>query len=423
MAAATALGGSHSNTPPANRKRDFVGIDTLYVGLGVKWDGEDYERLCERLEAAKAAAQDDPGNTAAATIHIGYLPWVVRPTGAKMGGQSGPLFAYQIERAGIVLQFMRRETPSGEMPNVRIQSGALACLSYGSAQTLVVEMREVINALGGDVVFEKVSRVDLYADLEGLEVAEVVAAFHDDRLIGRARRQGDYGNFVLGRRKPTGLVVGSKIVFRAYDKVEELKRDPVKYGMWKQTQWNDDAPDTCTRFEFEIKRETLADFEIDTVEDLERNIGRILAYLAGSRTVRKSWIRFTARRPDRRNSEKERNADWWNRAIDAWYRWTEEDRPAIRTIELNEVDCSALIRQARGCLQSVAAMKYAGISTVSELAQMARDQLAALEETEKRYGRHTPIPFAVEEKRARMKKRVQSTADRPIRLNPKESAA
>lgn len=360
-------------------RRQFVGIDTLAVGFGVRWNRDTLAKLLERLEAGKAAAQesDDP---AEAAIDLAGKKWTVRPAGWRLGAGKGPYIAYAFEREGVVFGLMRRELPLGQTPNVYVTVGSSACLAMGTLEGVIVELRRVLSELGASIEFEKVSRVDVFVDLEGVPVADVATAYIADRMICRARKDAAFGIHRNGRKKWSGIQVGRALMFRAYDKVEELKDQPSKRALWNALEWNDTAPRVVTRFEFEIKREKLAEFEcrgtrklgIDTLDELLANIGPIALYLC------QRWIRFTRGDVDRTNTTRQAHAPFWERVIGAIQRWATNPEPATRNHRPRLADVEGLIRQARGCIESAAALLHRprGVRSLLDLCTFARELLA-----------------------------------------------
>lgn len=388
-----------------------MGVDTLAVGFGVRWKREDLAAFLERLEAGKLAAQesDDP---AEATIDIAGRRWTVRPAGWRLGAGKGPYIAYAFEREGVVFGLMRREIPLGQTPNVYVTVGSSACLSMGTLEGVIVEIRRVLADLGASIEFEKVSRCDVFVDLEGVAIADVAGAYVADRMICRAKKSSAFGLHRNGRKRWEGISVGRALMFRAYDKILELKDQPQKRALWNSLEWNDDAPRVVTRFEFEIKREKLSEFEcrdtgklgVDTLDELLANIGPMALYLS------QRWLRFTAAGVDRRNTSRAPNADFWKRVIDCLKRWATCPVPATRNHRPRKADVEGLIRQARGCIESAAALlsRPRAPKSLLDLCTFARELLADQDKRDREGA--TPHIYA----EAIESKRVSYRARQPI---------
>ncbi len=394
-------------------QRRFVGIDTLAVGFGVTFSREPFDALCARLEAAKVAAQesDDPNE---ASFVLGRRTWTVQPSGWRLGDNGrGPYIAFAIAHEGVVVGMMRRDRPLGpSTPNVYVTVGSSACLSRGSLEVIIMDLRGIINDLGGTIEFEKVGRCDVFVDLEGVQIGDVARAWVEDRVVCRAKKSSAFGLHRNGRKKWQGIQIGRALMFRAYDKIEELKDQPQKRALWNAIQWNDEAPRVVTRFEFEMKREKLSEFEkadgsqgIDTLDDLLFNIGRIALYLT------QRWMRFTRAAVDRTNTSRAAFADFWRRVCDAVQAWTTSAEPATRRFRPKVGDVEALIRQFRGCIESAAALlsRPKAPRSLLDVCQFARELLYDQDKRE----RQGKTPHIYAESIAGKRQRYESRA--PIR--------
>lgn len=91
----------------------------------------------------------------------------------------------------------------------------------------------------------------------------------------------------------TGFTFGSgcssTIYFRLYNKLEQLKRLKIDgsalFNLWKYYNW--DGETNVWRFEWEMKREKLKNFGVETVPDLYRSLNRIYKHIVTE------WMTFT----------------------------------------------------------------------------------------------------------------------------------
>lgn len=354
-------GAESSNTPPANSH--YAGIDTLHIGFGVSWPN-DGDEVFEVLDVAKRAASDDEQLAAGENrVCFGGDFYEVQATG-KGGAQ---YMAYALLGNGIRIYIQHKTEPHGETPNVMVIAGSQYCLMRGGVDALFADVRRRVSSFGGDVLFDKVSRVDLFCDLPQ-DVGTVCEAFSDDRFVTRARDWGLYGE---GRRK-TGVTVGKSIMFRAYDKRHELKGDSVKRATWENVEWDGDVPEHVTRFEFELKREPLKSLQVDGLSSLRERLVSIWDYLTCQ------WLRVAAAGIDRTHTsrvESEALAGFW-RAVQGAYRGVlQKVKDVCRATVRRLVDVDALLRQAWGCMEAAAAVGKVKIHAIDDFMQFAERKL------------------------------------------------
>lgn len=364
-------GGFPSDTPPATLqggvdRRTYTGVDTLGVGFGVVWTEDSFRELAEILDDAKARAADQATEDAP-VVCLGGRAFVVRATGARPV-QGGPVYAWQLEYDGLVVQVMRRPEPSGQTPNVRVQCGAMKCLVSRDLVKLQAELYAVVDGLGGNRSWDKVSRCDWFVDLAGQGVDALTCAYRDDWIVSRAVVGEEYGIHRSGRRI-TGFRLGRKIMLRVYDKLKELQeRSPIKYGPWVEIEWGGEAPEQCTRVEFQVRREKLKTFAVDGLDDLIRRSASILAYLT------QQWVRVTDGPVQRGNTERARLHPIWERVIEG-FRKLGDTLPAVRVDVRGAVRVKHLVSMARGCFESIAALRAQGVAAVDDFAGMVVDLL------------------------------------------------
>lgn len=361
-------GGPLGNTPPSNSQpADYVGLDTLEVGFGVEWP-ENWDRITSSLDQAKKDAADPEASPNLCLMPLGGLLWKVSPKGAA----GGVYMAWQLEAEGVRLLLMNRQTPYGETPNLRIILGSLACLGQGSMVNIKAFCRGLVERLGVVVKFEKVSRVDFMQDQGGVAVKEYVDLFRADQFISRAVKMGEYGEFRMGRRA-TGFTIGADtMMLRIYDKLAELKKDPVKAAAWSGAVWGGKVPGEVTRVEFELKREALKTLEVDTLDDLESKAAAICEYLTTQ------WMRFVVGGVDRTHTTREEVHALWKRVQEGFRQKLGRVCAAVRHIVRGASDVSALVKQAAGCMLSVAAIRGKRVHMLDDLAGFVVDQLYLL---------------------------------------------
>jgi hypothetical protein len=140
-------------------------------------------------------------------------------------------------------------------------------------------------------VRERLRRFDLCADVEGLGHTETF------RWTMRAKKQGEYRvrSYLNGQDHVTGRTFGdgSALMGRVYDKTLELKqmhapdseKTLTEQAAWRAAGWDGMKP--VTRVEFELKREALESFSIETADDLtSERLRELWSYLTGK------WLRY-----------------------------------------------------------------------------------------------------------------------------------
>lgn len=312
----------------------------MTLGYGVAWDPETFASLTSALDDAKARAADPESDTPGFAEWCG---WTVSPTGARLGGAGGPVARYRIERHGFVFLVMARSAPSGETPNVYATASAVACLQHGGLEGAAIEARAMLADLGGSPSFELLSRVDIFADLEGLDVACFNRGAADDRLIGRWRKLAVYWD---GRRA-TGVSAGSgPLVCRCYDKAHEIQNNPTKAAEWARVEWGGKPPETCTRVEYQLRRQVLRQLNVGTVAEFVERRAAVAAYLL-------DWFRLAGSEVDRDHADRAPDAEEWTAVREAFARSKPLPEPAERGLRPGAVNCDHLRAVAVGCLAKI----------------------------------------------------------------------
>jgi hypothetical protein len=193
---------------------------------------------------------------------------------------------------------------NGELPPVRAdllsawlhEMGAEAAAS--EVELLMVEAMFVVPP---EVV---VSRVDVYADVQGWELALTDA----ERFVSRARHRAAH---TVGQRF-TGLWFGSggPVVARLYDKTAEIGRSG---ETWLAERWGERVDERPVwRLEFQFRRRALAEFEAGHPREVIARLGNLWEH--GTR----EWL--TLRQPTGQ-------ADRWRWPLDE--SWTEVQRVVV----------------------------------------------------------------------------------------------
>ncbi len=164
-------------------------------------------------------------------------------------------------------------TPKDRIPAIRVQPRAE--FLHGAGVEQVVEWsRSLLESLCGPVLLE-VSRLDLFADFQGLSVSgdqrhEFLCRADARHLFKRAE---EFNGLQFGSRS------SGTIFARIYDKTIESAKTGTAY--WKDVWGDAYDPDLhVTRVEFELHREVLRQFGISTPGEVLSAAGSLWHYLS-----------------------------------------------------------------------------------------------------------------------------------------------
>lgn len=176
-------------------------------------------------------------------------------------------------------------SPNTPQVFVQMQSFFLSSLRLPAAHQKVLELlREIFD---GGIIGEKVSRVDLYADIgveEGFTKEDL------DRFITRAKKRDLHmdGKVVSGFSFGRGALTA-----RTYDKsleVRESRKD------WLFDRWGCDREAKVCRVEYQIRRRTLSRFHIESIADLVSNTQSLWNYCTHWLSMRAEDNKIVTRR-------------------------------------------------------------------------------------------------------------------------------
>ncbi|MBA4016217.1 MAG: hypothetical protein C0483_03410 [Pirellula sp.] len=362
----TLAGGECSNTPPAISQGEPVakalgpngefagGEDTAEISLWVEWGR--FDILRSALEAGKqqakveAMGQDTERGDCVVVFDDEF---VIMPTGTASDGK-GPRYAWRLLRDGIKYHIADREEPSSSFPSVKVVIGSLPLMLRAFGELWQCVQRDIEN-LGGKIVRNTLSRVDVCVDLPDVPVTDFCAKKAAEQFICRASKGEDFEvrSFNMARRQ-TGFTIGAPgaaLFLRVYDKLHEVsqKHDEAKLEALRLYRWGGALPDSATRVEWQCRREKLVAMEIDTVEDwLEKRAG-VVRYFATQ------WIRFTEHDVDRANAHHTRAETWsvWERVVrSADFFLQACPLKAAKCVKRVVFDFQALARQTLGTVSS-----------------------------------------------------------------------
>ncbi|MGD9949784.1 MAG: hypothetical protein AB7U29_15080 [Desulfobulbus sp.] len=336
-------------------------VDFFKVSFHIQWDGRESD-LLPVLDYMKKRVQDTDKDCIPVFKDHGF-DWNLYRTGIRY-------YTYRIKSGDVTLLFNRRSHDQ-KIPNCRLEIGSLSCWSPGF-YAVYNRVKAFLALHGGKVVKEIVSEVHLAADFIGVDI-KTTDLENRAHWIALARNDDEYNGLKVTKREPdpdeldfdshytnrkfSGITIGSgDMMFRAYDKVVELKKkratnkQQVFAEVWGVNKY-DDKP--VTRLEFQLRRPRLREFSdqedhrIDTVVDLVNALKSLWAYLTTE------WLRHTEGPVNRNhNQTKAKVSEFWQK-VQAVV-WTGVFG-YVRTHPVKHKDVEMLRKQARGILMSVCA--------------------------------------------------------------------
>jgi hypothetical protein len=254
----------------------------------------------------------------------------------------------------------KREQPHPSTPNAYVRIGSRTLAEFRGGDGAVECARQVVAALGGEIVGDVVSRVDACLDLVDVRIGYFSKLYFADHWVSRSRHDSCY----RVDREATGMTFGKgDIMLRIYEKVIELreKGDEVKAVALLNALGLQAMPEHWTRIEFQLRREALKSFQVSTWADWQEKRASIVRYLSTE------WFRFLREGSDHRHSDRAATHDLWDLVGKAFEEAFGIGRQVERVYEHGKATLSQLRKQAIGVLLSMAAMTETFTGQVSDL--------------------------------------------------------
>jgi hypothetical protein len=264
------------------------------------------------------------------------------------------LFAFNLQRQGrklypyilktgdftVCLSNRKHESP---IPSMQITVGSISC--NNNLPDMIATFYRWCLHYGIVVHSEKVSRIDLYADLS-LD-SETLALWNQAKMVTRAEKV----NLYYSNRRLTGLQVGAgDIVLRIYDKIQEMvDKQALHKADFFMEKWG--HVEHVTRVEYQLRREAINSFCPDEsdLQAVTAKTSEIWHYLTFD------WFRQTAKAVDRlnRNQSRETTSAFWTLVQQAHQAHTSDSCPRDR--KQRTINIKSLIDQAAGIMTTVCA--------------------------------------------------------------------
>ena len=310
-------------------KRLLCGVDSLDLGFYVRWPNN-WNLLKERFQILKDQANSKKGVIDKTPDGRVFLH---RPSGKP------PNYRFHLQFPEYHL-FIATTNPADKYPNVFVSfnSETLWALDIEKAVDLV---RHDLSHFNCKVQRIQPSRVDLAIDY--LLPSGLSLDFIMQHKVCRSRGVSHYADDTTLETFYAGAP-GGDIRLRIYDKGKEV----MKSGkLWFLHLWGVDSPDNVWRVEYQVRRPTLKEFKINTIDDLLESIGGLMSYLTGD------W--FSLRNNDNEQQNRRTLLPWWEDVQHAAY----ELGPEIQLARQPQGELLASVEwyvsHISGCLPSYAA--------------------------------------------------------------------
>lgn len=350
-----------------------TGIDTFNFSMQVNFPDKE---LHNKLACLKSEAQDNENKlpvTLAVADGAQDLRLQVYP-----GGGNG--MEYLIGNDQMVLSFSRSERARGTRPSVMVELKSEPLWHHGF-DPMVERVLSIIRGLRGGIVNIKPSRADLCCDVLIRE-----SDWHEQLRHSMVTRAHKLDPHVM-RRRLSGFSIGTGIVSaRLYDKPFEIE---CKGGgkRWFFKVWGVDAAPgghLIVRVEFQLRREWLKNFGVDTMADFREKLPALLAYLT------RRWLRLVD--DASKHHTMQAVLPWWE-VIQNQTMQVQHATPAVRR-EAIAADKLRVSQGLVGYLEAMTAILLEGVDLNDDgsldphsVAQMAIEQ--ALRETYRTSGEFT----------------------------------
>ena len=305
-----------------------------------------------------------------ATIRVGPYVGLIQPR--QRGGF--PYRHFLIECGCISFEIVRQLTPGDQTPNVfvRVRSKTLAELR--GCDGAVQRAREIVEALGGIILADLVSRVDVCLDLVNVGIRPFVELYRGEWYTSRTRHDAAYRK----NRKCTGITFGKgDIVLRIYDKSTELNEsgDEAKQIALLNAVGLDALPVEWTRIEYQLRREAMKPLGISSWSNWIEKRSSATRYLTNE------WFRLIVEGADHRHVDRAETHPLWEQVASVFEEVFGPGQVMQRVYSSGKATLIQLKRQAVGLAMTIAASAGDMCSSAAEVGQLLYDAFDEIRET------------------------------------------
>lgn len=331
------------------------GVDWLELSCVVLWARP--EMLFDRLEQLKQTAQKGEDGI----FHRLGATFEVQPSGH---GVKGNFYPWVIKAEGFTFRVKssNREGDRNGQCNLHVVATGATCTEFGG-RACWSRIKKLVQLLGGRIVANKVSRLDVCADLPEVDIADFGYALMRQHVVTRSTRSSIH----FEHFEAEGVELGrGDIRCRGYCKTKEIKQKKDTYALerMQRIRWGGKTPEKSMRVEFQLRRKALVSLGVDSISDWFAKSGTVCAYLTHD------WIRIVDRKVDKKNRNQSRAliVPWWTEVQKAFFNWAGCMTRAVRTHKQGQVDMEHLTVGGIGCLLSVVASECGGLDDPEEIA-------------------------------------------------------
>ncbi|MGD8191847.1 replication initiation factor [Brevibacillus ginsengisoli] len=308
------------------------GFDTIEFGLKI----ENYEsNLRPHLDVLKKLKEEAQESGIEKNHFINNVSLTVHRTGKR-------LYPYRLSCDDFIIFFMDKESKTNPPVFVHFLSGYI--WSYG-LEGAYKHFTNWFRSLTDSYYYNQISRIDICADSDLVTFKQI----DSKGVITRARKKEDCfvsGEYSRGRKFSGFRVgIGGPLLARIYNKTLEIQKSGKDWfkQIWRDHGWKDDKD--VWRVEFQLRREVLKEFSINTIEELLAKESGLWAYLT------QEWL--TIRQPSKDNVSRWKLKRKWRiiQQADLDY----EASPLTREL-VKQGNMKQLLDQGAGILLSIAAV-------------------------------------------------------------------
>jgi len=231
------------------------GIDTLEFGLEIYDYKESMKDYLERFKELKEQGQE---TCIKQEIMLHGINFTVEKSGA-------PFYAYRLTCNDFFLYFMEKTMDNNCPIKVKFLASYLWSYGYKVSYTKFIEWFCKFDL---EVLYSKVSRVDICADTDEAEF--VISDIKGLTTKAKVKELHYVDDIYYSGKVFTGFTIGrgNPLLCRIYNKTMEIKKSGKVwfYELWKSKGWDGQKP--VWRVEFQMRRELLKEFGINSVEDI-----------------------------------------------------------------------------------------------------------------------------------------------------------
>lgn len=244
-------------------------IDTLKFSVKTKNYQNAIDSLADTLESCKALAKSDVTNAKKAILRIGDMSFYVLANGANG-------YAYILHNDYYQVKLARWISHNDNFYPIMIYIKQKTLWSQ-SPLGAYSQILEWVSSNFGEVISDKISRADLCCHTDEIDFTKVTP----DYFKGKFRTNEVKFDSLFTNRTANALVFGqrgSRIYLRIYNKSLEIRQSN---KVWFNEVWNEcGLNSSCVwNVEYELKRDFMVSFNIDTVSDFFASIKSIWTYL------------------------------------------------------------------------------------------------------------------------------------------------